>query len=84
MKTKPELGSNHLHGKHVGNQEDPTSCGSHHHPQIMFFMIVQKIMTFETLPEKNKSPIVVNQARKQPNKGLRKLMTNHLAKFEFT
>ena len=41
-------------------------------------------MTFETLPEKNKSPIVVNQARKQPNKGLRKLMTNYLAKFEFT
>ena len=38
MKTKPELGSNHLHGKHVGNQEDPTSCGSHHHPQKMFYV----------------------------------------------
>ena len=41
-------------------------------------------MMFETLPEKNKSPIVVNQARKQPNKGLRKWLTNYLAKFEFT
>ena len=42
-------------------------------------------MTFETLPEKNKSPIVVNQARKQPNKGLRKSLANvgynHLAEF---
>ena len=36
MKTKPELGSNHLHGKDVGNQEDSTSCGSHHHPQKCF------------------------------------------------
>ena len=41
-------------------------------------------MTFETLPEKNKSPIVVNQARKQPNKGLGKWLTKHLGKFEFT
>ena len=83
MKTKPELGSNHLHGKDVGNQEDPTSCGSHHHPQKCFLCMWKDYDVWNFTWEEQK-PNSCESSQKAAQQGPEKVVDQPLTMFEFT
>ena len=78
MTAKPELGSNHLHGKHVGNQEDPTSCGSHHHPQKIFFYDRAKNHDVWTFTWEEQKPNSCESSQKAAQQGPEKVVDQPL------